>query len=231
MYICDIYGPEIEFLYKKGTTQLSFKDFLSNNEETKDFAEKYVIDLMKSSQQFENDLVHVEKQPNGEADIESSTSNKRYEIKTMWGQKGCAILAQMQNINKDDFNKMLEKIGVLQTLEEYSNYFDKKSTLYPDEITRKINKMKQKQSNCVFVLFYPLQHSPSISNIFPPYDDFDSKLWQNILIDNNLCTVIYTIKPNFENQFVLVRITKDNIADPIFFKHDDFFEKYYHFIN
>lgn len=81
---------------------LALRDFLSLRENDKNFAEKYVIKLLKHSCFFQNqDLTLVEIQNDSEPDIVDNLNKTiKYEIKTFWNQEGCEMLSLGKDFEK-----------------------------------------------------------------------------------------------------------------------------------
>ena len=208
----------------KRDSPLAFLDFLSHRN---NFSEEYVKQLMLASGEFGTNLEMNYSQSNGECDVFNSCTKMQYEIKTVWGQYGCKILSFLKD--KTD-NKILEK--ALSELKLYNSLEQNFAVLKnlsqcPKEIKSITSKMKKKK-HCDFVLFYPFSFSPNYKGLIPA-TDIDAMIWSRILKSNNLSFIIYMIKPNFLNEFSLVKITKDGTSLTTYFKYNDFFDKYVFF--
>lgn len=72
---------------------LALTNFLSHRSDGNQyFAENYVKELMLASKCFSSNLEVNKNQSNAECDIIDFEKNKQYEIKTLWGQRGCKLL-------------------------------------------------------------------------------------------------------------------------------------------
>ena len=218
-------APNINLKFKKGTHIFAICDFLSHGT---NFAERYIKKIMIASNYFPKTLKLIKDQSNGEPDIVDTKNKKMYEIKTLWGQQGCQFLSSLKPLNAEELNKTFINLHIFKSLEEHFQYTKQTQEIsYPKEIKNMLEKMQKKQ-NCDYILFYPLEFSPNMRNLIPA-TDVDSNIWQRILKNNNFNFTIYTIKSNFDNEFVLTKITKEHIGASIYFEYHDFFDKYYHF--
>jgi len=193
--------------------------------------EPLILELMKNAHVAKN-IIPLPTQSNGEADYIDAGTQIQYEVKTIWGQKGCeAFRKYSKSNNNQDLEQAIKGMFMYNKSFGFSSglfdlSFIENENKFEPEIKKLIVKMKKKKT-CDYVLFYPLTTSPHIKESWMQIvPSLDALQWHNILKKNAFDFNVYIIQPTFLNYFVMEKISKNKIEQPHYFYYTEYYTKY-----